>query len=403
MIKKYCKKITTILLIVLLIGMAAFMSGCETYDAFMEEFVLVDEEPEETVRIGVFEPLSGKDKHFGELEKKGIELARELFPSALNKQVELIYADNQSDIYVAESAIQELISKRPAVILGSYGDVYTLIAAKYVEKAEIPAIAITNTNPLVTGHNPYYFRVCFVETYQGIALAKFTVEELGVNSAAILRQKSDDTAIAMSQSFGDKMRQMTEDENAVKLTLEFTPGQESFETEILRLKSTQIPVVFLPVSVIDAVKILIEAEKQDYDAVFLGTEELLNDDFLARVGDAAELVAISSVYDPDTQINDMSETFLNAYKKKYGKDAVPEPEVALGFDAYIIAIDSLNRIGTALDGKLMANSIALETSFPGASGNITFDSNGDPMKSVVIKGVKNGEFISLYTMEPIFE
>ena len=304
---------------------------------------------------------------------------------------------------MAESAIQELISKRPAVVLGSYGDVYSLIAAKYLEKAKIPAIAITNTNPLVTGHNPYYFRVCFVETYQGIALAKFTVEELGVDSVAILRQKSDDTAIAMSQSFGDKMRQMTEDENAVKLTLEFAPGQESFETEILRLKSTQIPVVFLPVSVIDAVKILIEAEKQDYDAVFLGTEELLNDDFLARAGDAAELVAISSVYDPDTQINDMSEIFVNAYKKKYGKDAVPEPEVALGFDAYIIAIDSLNRIGTALDGELMAKSIALETSFPGASGNITFDSNGDPMKSVVIKGVEDGEFVSLYTMEPIFE
>ena len=114
-------------------------------------------------------------------------------------------------------------------------------------------------------------------------------------------------------------------------------------------------------------------------------------------------VAISVVYAPDTSVNEMSRIFLQAYHAKYGEDSVPDPAVALGFDAYIIAVDSINRICTALDGELLATSIGLETVFPGASGNITFDADGNPMKTVIIEGVKNGEFVKLYTMEPIFE
>jgi len=398
--KRHFRLASFILIMIMLI---TCFTACATYDAFIDEFVETDEKPEETVRIGVYEPLSGKDKEKGELEKIGIELAHELYPIALNKPVELIYADNQSDIYVAEEAIQELIAQRPAVVLGSYGDIYSLAAIPYLEEAKIPAIAITNTNPLVTSHNPYYFRICFVETYQGIALAKFTVEDLKISNAAIMMPKNDDTVIAMSKSYEEKLIQMTGDENAVRFTIEYDPNQESFETEIMRLKNSDTKAVFLPTNREEAFRILTEAYNQDYKAVFMGTDEWDSEEVIATLGKAADLVAISTVYDPDTQINEMSEVFMDAYKEKYGEESIPAPEVALGFDAYIIAIDSLNRIGTALDGELLAESIGLETKFPGVSGNITLDANGDPMKSVVIKGVKNGEFVSLYTMEPIFQ
>lgn len=390
-------------MILILTALVLSLAACETYDAFLAEFVTVVEEPEETVRFGVYEPLSGEYKEKGELEKIGIELAHELYPTAIKKQVELIYADNQSDMYVAETVIQDLIAKRPAVVLGSYSDVLTLTARKYLEEAKIPAIAITSTNPLVTSNNPYYFRVCFVETYQGVALAKFVVEELQVSNAAIIMKNGDDKATAMSKVFEEKMVQMTDDENAITLRYEYDEGQTDFSTEIINLKHGRIEAVFLPTDIETAASIMNEADAQNYHPVFLGTDEWMDDMFLAKLGKRAEMAAICTVYDPDTKVNDVGETFITAYKAKFGQDAVPEPEVALGFDAYIVAVHALNRIGTALDGELMARSIGLETNFPGASGNITFDANGDPMKTVVIKGVRDGEFVSIYTMEPIFE
>ncbi len=390
-------------LIVAALMMACSLAACATLDAFVDTFIEQKEEPEETVRIGVFEPLTGPDSEYGKLEVMGIELANELYPVVLQKPVELIYADNQSDIDVATAAIQDLIAKRPAIVLGSYGDINSLVAVKYLEAAKIPAMAITNTNPLVTSNNPYYFRVCYVETYQGTALAKFTVESLGTSSAAIIREKGNDTATALARTFEDKMMQMTESPTTVCTTIEYEAGKADWSKEIASIKASGLQAVFLPANLDDTRAILNEADKQDYKGVFLGTDVWSSDEFLSIMNNLDVNVAISVVYAPDTSVNDMSKIFLQAYHAKYGVESVPDPAVALGFDAYIIAVDSINRICTALDGELLATSIGLETAFPGASGNITFDVDGNPMKTVIIEGVRNGKFVKLYTMEPIFE
>lgn len=379
------------------------LSGCATYDNFKNEYVEIDQEPEDTVRIGVFEPLSGKDKKFGELEKMGIELANELYPTALAKRVELVYADNQGDIYVAESAIQDLISKRPAIVLGSYGSVNSLVAVKYLQDAKIPAISLTNTNPLVTSNNPFYFRVCFVESYQGVAVAKYAVEELKMKTAAVLKPVNDDQAASVSQTFSDKMVQLTENQNAVAIIQEYKEGDKDFTKQLERIARSEVPAVFLPAKLEDAVNILKQAEEMKLGLTFLGTSQLESKQLVEKAGKkAAEGVAFSTIFDPESGMTDMTGIFLNAFHKKYGEDAVPEPATALGFDAYMIAISSINRIGTALDGELLRCSIALERDFPGASGKITFDINGDPIKSVVIKKVHNGKIENAYTVEPVW-
>lgn len=115
-----------------------------------------------------------------------MELAYEMYPTVNGKVVELVYADNGSDISAAETAIKELVAKEPKVILGSYGSVYSMIAGEYIYDAEIPAIAATNTNPLVTRNNKYYFRVCYVDSNQGDILAKYILGQKQETTAGIL-------------------------------------------------------------------------------------------------------------------------------------------------------------------------------------------------------------------------
>ncbi|MCL1981540.1 MAG: ABC transporter substrate-binding protein, partial [Clostridiales bacterium] len=211
------------------------LTSCETFDNFKAAFFGDEEDQGSTIRIGVFEPLSGKYQEYGELEKIGIELAHEYYPRALGEKVDLVYADNKSDIYIAESAIQSLISKNPAIVLGSYGGVYSLIGAQYLEEAKIPAIAITNTNWLVTRNNPYYFRVCFVYAYEGVAAAKYSVEEMCVTSAAILKPVNDDSAAAVSQAFWDKMVQLANDESAIVSSQDFDPDDSDFTEQLNKI------------------------------------------------------------------------------------------------------------------------------------------------------------------------
>jgi len=375
-------------------------AGCETYDNFVNAFFADDDDSGTIVRIGVFQPLSGIHEEYGELEKLGIELAHEFYPRALRKEVELIFADNKSDIHIAEIAIQNLISRNPSIVIGSYGGLYSLIAAGYLEEAQIPAIAVTNTNWLVTKNNPFYFRVCFVYSYEGIALAKFAAEEMQVRSAAILRPINDDAAIAVTQAFRDKMIQLTGNANIIISDQDFDPYALDFSEQLAIIRTSRAEVVFLPANIDNAAEILKQAKQLNLNTVFLGTEKWESQDFINKAGEAAEGVAFSTLFDPDSGITEMTEVFLNAYKAKFGEDSVPHSAIALGFDAYLLAIDSINRAGTSTDGEKIALALAQTRQFPGASGSITFDEHGDPIKSVVIKTIQNGEAVAIHTVEP---
>jgi glycerol kinase len=84
-------------------------------------------------------------------------------------------------------------------------------------------------------------------------------------------------------------------------------------------------------------------------------------------------------------------------KNKYNKDA--NAFSALGFDAYMVILDAIERANST-DPEKIRDAIASTKDFVGATGNITLDENGDAVKSAVIKKVSNGEFKYLTTVEP---
>ena len=157
----------------------------------------------------MYEPLTGQYKAQGNEERIGIELANELYPEVAGKKVELIYADNQSEMNAAETAIQELVAQKPSVILGSYGETVTLVAGDAVKANNIPAISITSTNPLITINNDYYFCATFSETKQGDALADFVYTSQQKQTAATVKVAGDDTATATIKRFTNRIKTLS--------------------------------------------------------------------------------------------------------------------------------------------------------------------------------------------------
>ncbi len=393
------------LVITLMICMTSslFLFGCTSFDNFKSSFITTEVDDENTVRIGVFEPLSGAEKEHGELELEGIELAHELFPEVIGKQIQLVYADNQSDVDVAVSAAQDLVDKKVSVVLGSHGSTLSLAGGDVFEQAQIPAITITSTNPLVTKSNPYYFRTCILDSFQGVALAKYCVEYLGMMNAAIFKDAEDDYAAAVAQTYSDKMTQLTGNENAIIKTIEYTSKKKNFETQLQSVKDSGATVVLLASKDADAIRIMKQAKELGMNFVFLGTESWQSESFLAEGGTDVNGAIFSAFFDADTAINPNTEVFIKAYQEKYGTDAEPSSDVALGFDSYMLAVNAISRAGTSIDGEAIRNQLAATKSFPGASGNFTFDENGDPIKSVVIETIANGKFVHLYTVEPTWQ
>ena len=378
------------------------LTGCTTFNNFKEAFLQQKKSSDVTIQIGIYEPMSGADSDAAKAEIKGIELAHEVYPNIGGKIVELVYSDNSSDIDAAETAINNLISKKPDIILGSYGSVYSMIAGKPVNDAKIPAIAITNDNPLVTKNYPYYFRVCYVDSNQGDLLAKYVLEQKQETTAGVLIPNNDDVAMAMATTFVDRIEAETENEDAITAYETYKPGQKDFTKPLKAIRESGVKSVLLPGDSADSANIINQAADMGMDAMFLGSTDWSSKEFRSELSSSVskEHLAFVNFFTADDTINQESEKFLEAYHEKYGKDKEPEDSVALGYDAYLIAINAVNDAGNDPSGNDIRKVLASAKEFQGASGNITFNTEGDPLRSAQISTWEGKKIVSTYTVEP---
>ena len=132
---------------------------------------------DKVIKIGVFEPSSGDSASGGKKEILGMQYASKMFPTVTvggeEYQVELVYADNASSNDKAPTAAQTLISQGVSVVLGSYGSGVSIAAADTFAEAQIPAIGVSCTNASVTDGHDWYFRICFLDPFQGSVMAQF--------------------------------------------------------------------------------------------------------------------------------------------------------------------------------------------------------------------------------------
>ena len=136
----------------------------------------------DTIKIGVFEPASGDNGAGGKQETLGIQYANQETPTVTigdkEYKVELEIVDNESDNSKAVTAAQNLVSSGVSIVLGSYGSGVSIAAADTFADAGMPAIGVTCTNPQVTADCEQYFRICFLDPFQGSVMADFAMTKI---------------------------------------------------------------------------------------------------------------------------------------------------------------------------------------------------------------------------------
>ena len=111
----------------------------------------------EPIKIGVYLPLTGQNAFGGQLELEGVQLAHKEMGTVLNRPVELVVVDNKSDKVEAANAVKRLTERDKVVaIIGTYGSSLAMAGAEITEKAKVPGMGTSCTNPLVTMGKKYY-------------------------------------------------------------------------------------------------------------------------------------------------------------------------------------------------------------------------------------------------------
>lgn len=418
------------------VSLTAGLCACTTYNNFKNAFFDEGKEAQErTIKIGVFEPLSGKNKTEGNEELIGIELAHDLYPSVCGKKVELVYGDNKSDIYTGETVIQELISANsPSVILGSYGETLTLIAGKYAKANNIPAITISSTNPLITTNNDYYFSATYSETRQGDALADFAYTSQKKIVAATVKTEDDDTATATIKRFTNRFKKLSGKSNSVAGTFTVPKDSTDYSKTIDDIKASGADTVFVTLSAENSIEFMKQAmDKKLMNVLFLGTRNWNDDKLIKYLKGIDRIQAAFPTEQSQNAETEVSNEFIQAFKAKYGESEEPSARTAVAFDAYCLAIDAISRAYDAMQNmdpdKLTADAAtdaegrtakevlqnALETGIPagehirdalsqtknfqGASGVINYAGKNEATKSITINFIVGGIEQPTYTVE----
>lgn len=356
----------------------------------------------DTIKLGIFEPMTGANAAGGALEVEGIKLANEMFPTVTvggkEYKVELVIADNKSDKVEAANAAQRLVDKeKVSVILGSWGSGYSIAAGPIVQDAKVPAIGLSCTNPLVTKDNDYYFRVCFIDPFQGTVMATYANKNLGAKTAVLIREVSNDYSVGLANFFSEAFKKLTGNDKSILAELNYNTGDQDFTAQLTTVKAQNPDVIFAPGNYTESALIIKQARELGIKAQFLGGDTWETPEFIDVGKASVEGATLSTFFDVQGATSPLAQDFLAKYRAKYNKE--PAAVTALGFDGYRLALDAIVRAGT-LDTTKIRDAVAATKNFDGVAGAITLDANGDATKPAFIKTVKDGKFTYLTVVQP---
>ncbi len=354
------------------------------------------------VKIGVFEPLTGANGAGGADEAEGVKLANALYPTVTvggkEYKIELVVADNKSDKVEAANAATMLAQKAKVnAVVGSWGSSLSMSGGPIFAEAKIPAVGASCTNPNVTKGNEYYFRVCFLDPFQGQVMAAYAFKNVKAKKAAIIREVSNDYSVGLAKFFTDSFVQFTGDANAIVAQSDYNTGDQDFNAQLTNIKKANPDVIFAPGNYTESALIIKQARQLGITTPFLGGDTWDNDAFLQVGGKEVEGAVVSTFFANDVPINKTSELFLKEYRAKFNKE--PAAVAALGFDAYLVILDAIKR-ADSVDSVKIRDELAKTAGFEGAAGSITINADRDAEKDAVIKVVKDGKLQYLTTVKP---
>ena len=365
------------------------------------------------IKIGVFEPTTGENGGGGMQEVLGIRYAHSLNDTitidGTEYSIELVEVDNQSDKTAAVTAAQSLINDGVAAVIGTYGSGVAIAAGQTFADAKVAAMGTSCTNPQVTLGNDFYFRVCFLEPFQGKVVASYAIDE-GYTTAAIISQNGDDYSTGLAGFFKESFTALGGEIVSEQV---YQTNESDFNAILTSIKEANPDVVFCPSSIVTAPLVLEQARALGIESIFMAGDIWENESIINAAGEASEGIVFTTFFDENDTENPVASEFVKGFKEYLngdsknltwngGSDGVAAVS-ALGYDAYMAvytAIQSLDGQGLEQITSGDIRDAIPAVNYDGVTGNITFNENGDANKTIAyVKTVKDGKITFLRTQE----
>jgi branched-chain amino acid transport system substrate-binding protein len=349
--------------------------------------------------IGEYGSMTGGQATFGDSTHKGIMLAVDEINAAggvNGRKIRVITEDDQSKAEEAANAVTKLISQNNVIaVLGEVASSSSLAAAPICQANKVPMITPSSTNPDVTKKGDYIFRMCFIDPYQGEAMANYLSKDLGMKKAAVLIDVKSDYSTGLASFF-----EKTFVANGGKIVIKqsYTQGDSDFRSQLTAIKSANPEVIWVPGYYNDIGQIAIQARDLGMKQPLAGGDGWESPKLIEIGGKALEGCFYSNHYhvdDPTSAVRD----FVQKYQQRY--NAKPDSLAALGYDSTRVLADAIKRAGTT-EGPALRDAIAATKNFNGVTGIITLGPDRNPIgKKLAVLEIKNGQLALNGVVDPM--
>ena len=334
----------------------------------------------DTVKIGVYEPASGDNGAGGKQETLGIQYANSETPTVeidgKEYTVELDIVDNESSNDKGPSAAAQLVSDGVSIVLGSYGSGVSIAASDIFKQGGIPALGVTCTNPQITQGNTHYFRICFLDPFQGTVLANFANDQFEAKKAYVLTKLGDDYSAGLGHYFTEAFEELGGE--VVEET--FPEGNSDFASYITSAKNAEADVFFAPTSTEAAALIIEQAASQGLEMPIMAGDTWDSNVILNAAQGKDVQIYVTTFYQEggNAEFDAGMKEFINSDSTNTannGGDDTIAAVSAMGYDAYYVALEALKAAGSTDPADV--NEALWDVTYDGVCGHVEFDENGD--------------------------
>ncbi len=345
------------------------------------------------IRVGLIAPMTGDVKTFGDSTKAGAEMAAAEWNAkggVNGKQIELVLGDDKNDPAEASNAATKLITQdKVKFIIGSVASKCSIPISELAEKNKVLQISPTSTNAKVTvdpwpggTRKQYVFRACFIDDFQGPAMARFAVETLKAKKAAVLYDNGNDYVKGLAETFKGGFEKLG---GTVTVFEAYSINDTDFSALLTKVLADVPDILYLPDYYNKVNLIAKQARDKGYTGVMAGGDGWDSSDLVVGPVEGCYFTNHYSAEDPRPE----SQNFVKAYKEKYGKD--PDALATLAYDAANLLFNAM-ATAKSEDPTVVKDALQNTKGFKAVSGEVTFDENGNPLKDISMIMIKDGGY-----------
>ena len=327
---------------------------------------------QDTIKIGLIQPLTGSVAYNGIADVNGSKLAveeRNKAGGVLGKKIELVIEDGQCKPANSINAAEKLIQKDKVVALsGAFCSSATAAIMPVAERYKMPLITgVSSKADLTEKGSKYFFRAAETDALLSRAFAKILANDLKLKNVAYVGV-NDDWGRGGVEEFSRDLSAA-----GVKTAAKeyFDHGTTDFYTLLTKLRASNADAIFVAAETQDGSILVKQIKELGLKAKVFGVGSWATADFIGLAGPAAEGIYAAVPY-VSTMPSPRNQAFVKNYSARYKEQ--PGKYGNAGYNAINILMDAIARAGST-DAEKIRTALA-GTNYEAPNGNYRFTGKG---------------------------